>query len=400
LLSHPVFSIEEISHAMVQAYLLILKNKILTYCKKKKGSGTNEGHFFRHLGIFSFLMLTGISMGCLDDIKVDLPVNSSDRLVIGGVAERSPDVYRFLITVSRTRDLSERVFPLENDVNISLLYHGDEVLSLTNGSPLIIPVEQFHSIYGGNPEASVFNIRVHTSDGQIYESREQAILQPPEGARISVSYDERTVLNDIGNSVIGDFVKIRINTPVVNPDDQRISLIWKVSGVFKFLEGECTTDPYGSPRLCYVQEFHTQSPSSVLNGAKVHGDQVEDFEIMETTADARFALGYYFTVVQRTLNNEAGIYWEQAKESITREGTIFDSSPGALPSNIIQKEGAYSEVLGYFYTAGIDTIRYYASQNETGNQRLACARDPQADGCCECFRLSNSSLVKPVYWDE
>ncbi len=339
-------------------------------------------------------------MGCLDDIEVDLPVNLSDRLVIGGVAERSPDVYRFLITASRTRDLSERVFPLENDVIIGLLYNGEEVLALANGSPLVIPIEQFHSIYGGSPEASVFNIRVHTSDGRVYESREQAILHPPEGARISVGYDERPVLNDIGNNVVGDFVKIQISTPVVNPDDQRISLIWWVSGVFQFLEGECTTDQYGSPRTCYVQEFHTQSPSTVLNGAKINGDQVEDFEIMETTSDSRFALGYYFTVVQRTINNESGKFWEQTKESISREGTIFDSSPGALPSNIIQKEGDYREVLGYFYTAGIDTIRYRATRDETGNQRLTCVGNPEANGCCECFTLPNSSLVKPEYWDQ
>src|SRR5690606_7537597 len=95
-----------------------------------------------------YLMMILWLTRCLDDIAVDLTLNTSGRLVIEGVAERSPDLYRFLIHVSRTKDLQgDQVGPLERDVAIFLIHNGTEKISLQNGVADTISIENFHRIY-------------------------------------------------------------------------------------------------------------------------------------------------------------------------------------------------------------------------------------------------------------
>ena len=58
------------------------------------------------------------------------------------------------------------------------------------------------------------------------------------------------------------------------------------------------------------------------------------------------------------------------------------------------------QVLGYFYTAGIDTVRHLATPKATGFQRHLCnPLDSMADPCCNCLDgFGNSTLEKPHYW--
>lgn len=345
------------------------------------------------------LLILILLSGCLDTISVELPSDNAGRTVIDGVVERSQDIYRFFVRVTSTRDLSTDLIENEVSADIELVFNGEGVAHLTNGSEERIPIMQFHQLYGGNPEDAMFNIRVSTQEGRVFESDPQKILKGPTGGTIQLNYDLRAELNDVENVVNKGYVKVKIVTPIVNDQQDRVSFRWDVSGVYRFPEVAWTDDPFFFPKTCYVRDFLPVNKVNVLKSSNVNGDFVDGYDIGELEADHRFSSGYYFTVIQRSINEGAAIYWDQVRQSINRAGTIFDSPVGAVNSNIRQVSGNPVEVLGYFYTAGIDTLRHLSTRDETGNQRHLCALQAVSEVCCNCLEIVNSSLIKPIYWE-
>lgn len=340
-----------------------------------------------------------LTAGCIDTIEVDLPPGSQERLVIDGVVERSPDLYRFFVRVSSTTGLTEELVANEVPADIQLMYQGVPVRGLINAREDTISIERFHQLYGGTTEDATFNILVRTVDGKSFESQPQKILPNPKDSKIELTYETRQELNDIENIVERGYVKVGVSTSVINDFQERVSLRWDISGVYKFPEVAWTDDPFFFPKVCYVEDFLPVNKVKVLLSNSVRTDYVERFEIAELEADHRFASGYYFTAVQKSISEDAAIYWDQVRQSIEREGTIFDAPVGAVNSNIRQVEGSAQTVLGYFYTADIDTIRHLSTREETGRQIHLCAFQTVSEACCDCLILVNSTLEKPTYWE-
>ncbi|MCB0668118.1 MAG: DUF4249 family protein [Saprospiraceae bacterium] len=353
---------------------------------------------YTFLPLFAMTALCVLMISCLDEIAVELPDNSTDRLVIDGVVERSPDLYRFLITVSRTQSFQESVFPLEEDVVITVLLNDRSIFNLVNGRPEIFTVEEFHQLYGTVTRSHFFNLKVETKDGLVFKSVDKSILDSPKGGSISFELVERQELNDLENLISRNYIKLKVNTPVVNESGDRLAMIWDASGVYAFVEGDCTTDLYGSARRCYVTENVNGTIPRVLLGSQVSGDVISGFEVEEITASPQFGFGYYLTLVRRAVDGEAGLYWNEVRKNQEREGTIFDTPPGAIRTNIHQEQGAPAEVLGYFYTAAVDTLRQLGTREVGGSIKLPCAANPSAAGCCNCLELPGSSYEKPRYW--
>lgn len=350
-------------------------------------------------GIIIILTLALTPISCLDSIEIELPdFRESSRLVIQGVIERSDRYYRFLVRVSETRDLNNYNIDEEKIAEISLIYNDQAILSLQNGSEFLVPVQLFHQLYGDSPEKSVFNIRIQVGQST-FESIPQSILHAPEGANLKLVYEEREELNEIENVVTRPYVKLLASAPIISQKGEKVSYLWNVSGVFLFREIIWTLDTSYDPRLCYVSDPPSQNEIKVINSDNINVDTIKNFEIHQTSADYRFASGYYYTVVQKTIDAKAADYWQQLSASINREGTIYDPPVGIVTTNITQIGGDPVEVLGYFYTAGIDTLRILSTRDETGNQPHMCIHRVVSEVCCDCILILNSSYDKPAYWD-
>jgi hypothetical protein len=305
------------------------------------------------------------------------------------------------VEVSRTKDLqNDQIGGLEGGLAIVLLYNGSVTREILNGVEDTISIENFHQIYGGTPDDIRFNIQVETDDGSIFISEEQKVLKSPSSSEILLKYDERQELNSVGNLIEKGYIKLLINSNLVNEDGEKTSLRWDVSGVYRFPEVAWTDDPFYFSKTCYIRDFLPLNQVNILKGNSINGNQVREFEVTETPADFRFSSGYYFTVIQKSIDANAAEYWDQLRQGIEREGTIFDVPVGAINSNIHQIQGDPVDVLGYFYTAGIDTLRHLASWDETGQQRHLCALQLVSDACCNCLLLVNSSVNRPAYWPQ
>lgn len=346
----------------------------------------------------SLILLKSIPLSCLDTIEVDLPTQDGlKRLVVQGVAERSDKIYLFFVQVLNPGDLQSLPTDEILFADIDLFYNDHSILSLENGSELTIPISTFHDHYGSTPKESNFNIKVSLGD-TVFESVSQAIFTPVEDATLKLDYVQREELNEIENVVTNSYVKLLVNTPIVNEDQKSVSFLWNVTGVYLFREVIWTLDTSYDPRFCYVSGPSGKNEINLIKASDISGNSVKDVQIHEAITDHRFASDYYYTVIQKTIDESAADYWTQVQASVDRQGTIYDPPTGIVTTNIIQTEGSPVEVLGYFYTAGVDTLGLLSTGDETGIQPHLCAHKIISDVCCDCILILNSSYSKPSYW--
>ena len=348
------------------------------------------------ISIFSLVIWS-----CIDTIELDLPENPSGRIVVEGSVQRSEDDYVFRAAVRRTvQVVGELVFELEQ-ADISILFDDQPVLSLVNNEEVRTSIQQFHSEFGGDPETALFKLRAKVSDGRTIESENQKILEPTRNSTLEVGLDTRLVTNSADNIIEATFVELFINSPIINSQNERLSYLWEVSGVFRFPEVAWTDNPFWFPSICYVPVRPALNQVNVVSSSDINTNELKRYKINERSAGFQYHAGYYYTVILKAIDASAAEYWKEVASSITRDGTLFDTPPGKIRTNLRNVDDASDDlVLGYFYAAGIDTVRYLATPKATGFQRHLCsALDTMEGPCCGCLEgFNNSTLDKPHYW--
>ena len=345
-------------------------------------------------------LLICISISCVDTIELDLPNNEAGRIVVEGFVSRSDSRYVFHAAARRSiRLVEDQVFELDN-AEIMLLM-DEKTIELPNNEPVISSIRDFHNQYGGNAESATFTLRVRASDGRVIESLPQRILEPPALSSLEVGLTRRLIKNDAGNILEREFVELFLNSPLVNDQGDRLSLLWEVNGIYSFPEQPWTDDPFFMPNICYVPVRPFLNDVNVVSSADINLTELMRYKIHEQDANFHFHNGYLYTVILKTVNTVTAEYWKEVAKSLTREGTLFDTPPGKIRTNLRNSEDPDDPtVLGYFYTAGIDTVRYFVKPAETGFQRHLCnPLDSMEVPCCSCLEgFPNSSLEKPPFW--
>ncbi|MDH3651273.1 MAG: DUF4249 domain-containing protein [Saprospiraceae bacterium] len=346
------------------------------------------------------ICLVLVSQGCIDTLDIELPIEDQNRLVVEGFVERGKDVYVFFVTVSGTQATSET--PLRNlqEAQIEIIVDGSPSITLVNAEPRSMGIDEFHQSYGGDAETAVFRLRVQAR-GQTYESQDQSIIESPPVGSLSMTTTTRSELNSVENIVENSFVELRIDAPVLNDQNQRVSMRWDVSAVYEYAEVAWTDNPFFQTKSCYVDDRPRNSNFSLVLASEVRGEEVRGLMIDEINLGGKFNRGYYYTVLQRTLTDQAADYWNQIALSGTREGSIFDVPAGRLASNINNISQPDESVLGYFYGSAVDTLRLLVRAADVNYPRGPCPLDGAIDEtnpCCDCLRLQNSTTERPHYW--
>lgn len=342
---------------------------------------------------------------CIDEIKVDLPEAKEQQKVVEGYVERDENHYIFWGQVSLTQNATGSFSPEPVGANISILYNDDWNIAIPEAEITKINIEEFHAQYGGAPEHARFRLVAETG-GERYVSSEQVILDVPEMDSLSVLVVVRPELTNSDNIVNAEYVKLLVHTPLVNQSGEAVSLNWQVSSTFEFVEGMRSSPAY-QVKTCYSTYNIYQNDINIAGIQDYPGrERITDFEIAETINDFRFALGHYFTVVQKSLNADAIEFWKEVKASNERSGNIYDVFPGRIRTNIINENNPDEIVNGFFQASAIDTVRLKVSPEMVGypNQRCALWMEPiiispdDPDPCLDCLKLANSTLTRPKYW--
>jgi len=347
---------------------------------------------------FVIILCMALGSGCIDSIDIALPEAVEGRLVIEGSVDRTVNKYIFSVFVTRTSAIDESLERYREPAKIHLLYQGVTIFELTNGEALTMPIDAFHTTYGGQPQDTRFKIVVE-AEGQQFESSEEEILEAPAPGDFSTNVITREELNDREFILERDYIELRISTDLRNTAGDPVSLLWDVQAHYQFQEIVWDEDDFFFfPKICYVFEPNRSNEISFINALRTSRDRISEFKINEKLADYKFHSGHLYQVIQRTLDANAAEYWEQVAQGIQREGTIFDDPPGRAISNITDTTDPDTEVLGYFYAAAVDTLFKLAKPNETGTQRHLCAQILRPSPCCSCLDISGSALDQPKNW--
>jgi len=358
---------------------------------------------WRGLGLLLGLM---VCASCVDDLIIDLPEANEEQRVIEGFVERDQNNYLFWGDVLLSQPVAGTFEQKRLEADIRIIYNGDREIILPQNEKVKIPVAEFHSTYGGDPESARFQLETRVG-ADIYRSNEQQIVSVPKPDSLSTALEVRPFVNSSGNIVDQKYVKVLVHTPLMNEASQKTSMSWQITYEYEAMEGARPSNPFYEPKLCYVKANPLRGAISIADANEFSGfDRLRAYEIGDLGLGPAFSIGLFFTVVQKSIGEEAIKYWTEVKASNERSGNIYDVFPGRIRSNITNESNPDEIINGYFHVSESDTIRHYVRPGVVDFPRRPCADwiepeiiDPASlDPCLDCLNIIGSSVIRPTYW--
>ena len=359
------------------------------------------------IGVVILFTLVAISLsGCLEQIDLDIPKGFQESVVIQGqLIKGDPSIVE--VTVSRLFDFTvESLVERVNVREVLLIDESGQSLPLdvvqTGTYRLILDQSSPISVEAGKS----YKISVSTFDGRQFESGMEPLLNVPEISQLTPQVLEKTFIRNETEERIDSFIEYRLNSELLAAGETEQSFLhWKVFGTYAITDSPLlSVDP---EKTCYITENLDITQVKVLEGASQTSSLLEDFVVHESVIDYRYAEGYYLQVVQESLSEGAFNYLDQVRQSIDRDGSIFQAPAGKISSNIVNVNDPKDEVLGYFYATAHDTIRMFISPEFVGNPDTLCPPSIPPSGnpcplvvCCDCSQEKNSEVNKPHFWKQ
>lgn len=346
--------------------------------------------------------------GCLEEIALNAPIVNPESIAIRGVL-KAGDTVKVIVRITNVSNF--RAFEIPEPIRNARVFVEDEL-----GDKLEVPMEESgdyqlimpegHSDFRIEP-GKFYKLSVELPDGRHYRSTVEPLHPVPEPTSLTFGKFKREFGNEIGNIVVKEYLDFRVNTPIIQPDGQEKSYLkWSAKGVFRFSEPpNFNGNPLPSPKICFSYEDLNLETVIIFNGAESRLDTLYNFHLLEKLMDYRFHEGYYLTVYQQSLSAGAYHYWEQVKDLINLDGTVYDPPPGEIKGNIRNVNDETEDVFGYFYATQETLIRKYIPRGLTNSARFCPDRitienymDTQRQ-CFNCLLRPGSTYEKPDFWE-
>ncbi len=352
------------------------------------------------------LLLLGLG-SCLSEIDLAAPPTTANNLAITAtLLKSSPSTLN--VTVNQVDNFSGFSTPIPvNDAQVFLLNEQGEGISV----PL-----QFEGIYRLSipansssisiEEGQSYQLQINTVEGKTYTSSFEKLNPVPKASGLSYELETREDINDNEDIVDQTFIRFFINTPLTaESGDNKAVLKWDMTGTYRFVESLDEGQNIPTQKSCYVSEILQRERPVVFNGNASPRPVLEKQFIIEEKLNYRFVTGYYLTVRQQSISEEAFEYWESIRKVVDISGNFFEAPPGKIRGNFSNSADAEEDVFGYFSAIQEDTIRLFVSPRDIDQVILPlcpgvvpAGQEPPRFICFECLLISNSSSQKPDYW--
>jgi len=344
------------------------------------------------------VLLSGLLVSCVDEIPLPDYGAEQRKLVVEGRAIKGKPS-RVFVQLSRTTDLSIQGVPIFiEDAEVRLYSQGGESTALIHQGRGYYSTE----LTAGSPfdlqTGQSYRVQIELPNGSRYQSSWEPLHPVPEPDSVRFSEVDKPVLNDAGNIVTQPHVEYQLTTPLIpNGYTSPVALLWEAEGVFRLYESPTLLNP----RICYITEQVAGGRVKVFSDLSNASTGLVRYPVLEKEIDWRFTTGYFLSLYQYSLSKGAAQYWQQVDQVIQRDGGLFETPPGGIPSNISNLDDQDEQVLGYFFAGAVDTIRLLIMPDEL-SRPLTLYCDTQfgegGDVCFDCLQWPHSTLQRPAYW--
>ena len=339
------------------------------------------------------ILLAFITFACIDEIDLNIDTDQRKLAVDGFIAD-SLDNYS--ISLSYSSVIGEGTDNIQHPVS------GAKIKVLDELGTAYVFQETEEGIYTHLMEAEIgkeYYLDIQTPDGRHIQSKPQSIRSSPTIDTSKLQIETRDYLNSAGNFVSEQEAIVRIDTRI-EEGEKRPYLRWQVEGEYEFRENY----PMAlNKRICYIPDRLGLNQLNVFNTADLAGNELFDQEVIRTALNYRFAAQYCFHIYQFSISEDEFTYWNNIRDMINREGSLFDPPPGTVRGNLVNVDDPGDLILGYFSVAGVSYRRFFVNEDEIGfyvEPRCSSSRfRPQYPDCRDCRTLINSTTVRPEYWE-
>lgn len=344
---------------------------------------------------------------CIDPIEFEVPTGLSESIVIQGrVVIGTPSFVE--VNASRLFDFSPESRQPVSIRNLILYDSKGNQMELSTR----VPGRYFQELNEGTPiQAEIgtgYRISLETFDNRSYETSFDVLYENQDPISLNVSLTQTSLPDGLGVFVPTDQVTLDITTNVDNTTNGGI--YWEVRNVFAVTDTPVSAVAPENPKTCYITKTVNVNEIYVLDPTELTSDRIENYQLLNSLIDWRFAEGIYYEVKQFSLSPGAYAYWEAINVLSEREGNMFDGPVGEIPTNLFNVDDPNDPIFGYFFATQEKGIRIKVDQNLIGFVPRLCPPPPErmcnltpgeactCGLCCDCLLDPQSTIVQPDYW--
>ncbi|MGA1978646.1 MAG: DUF4249 domain-containing protein [Bacteroidales bacterium] len=333
-------------------------------------------------GVLVFLFFLPLLNTCIDPYTPSLAKYKSALVVEGLVTDENAP---YEVILSRTFQSTDSVIPKVTD---AVVYISDEEGNMTNLSNSGNGIYKTDSTQFIGVPGKTYNLHIQTSDGNKYES-EPCQMTPVAGIDSIYFAREEQINSTQGKTLTG--IEIYLNT-----DEESAG-----SGYFRWTYDETWKFSLPSPKLynyidstdivplTNVKEFCWKSNESgeILVGSilpgQPHALEKEPVLFIQSDLSDRLTVRYSLIVKQLSVSQKEFDFWNNLQQVNESGGSIFDTQPYSVISNIYNVDNPGETVLGYFSVSAVQQKRIYINPVNLNGMNL-----PQYQYDCTEFIVS------------
>lgn len=345
-----------------------------------------------------YTLIIALSIGiwsCVDEIALNVDTEQRTLVIDGFVTDSLGD---FVLKLSQSAIIgigNDNILDPVAGANVQLLDTdgGNYPYLESEETPGVYELFAFKALRGKE-----YFIDITLADGKHYQSPPEKLRSSSKIDNISYEVNEETFRNNAGQLTTENILSAKIATDISDADTPPF-LRWRVEGQYQLQEQY----PMAlNPLRCYVGVTLDLNDIRIFDASEVNGDVLFEQVIAETPYDFRFGEQFCFHISQFSISENEFNYWNNIKEVIDIDGSLFDPPPGTVIGNIRNVDDPNDVAVGYFSVSSVFFKRYFVNRDETGvSVRSKCEgfflRVPFA--CDNCLLINNSTLEKPPYWE-
>lgn len=185
----------------------------------------------------------------------------------------------------------------------------------------------------------------------------------------SVFFEKRVLKEKDEDSPGEEGCQVYLNT--FDPDSKCKYYRWSYTETWEFRL------PYSvQNRVCWIS--NNSSEIHIKNTNFLSEDRINRYPLIFISNETdRLKFRYSLLIDQYSLNDDEFSYWEKMKNVSQEVGSLYDVTPGSIPSNIFCIEDPGQKALGYFSVSARSSKRFFIKDNFLGIVNLygACASD-------------------------